>query len=154
MFPTHLGDYVKTVEGTALTTQAGDSLAAVTSSAIDRLGYEVALINLQGTVTNQQDTKDVQVTYTVQVLEATELGGSYTQYGSDQTVTLDVSTTGITDVTETIVNELNVNLRGAKRYIKIKITPSDTGNDSLVASDTTVTGSTVVLGGAETKPAS
>ena len=83
MFPTHLSDYVKVVEGNVLATQDGGSAAAVTGVAIDRLDFEVALINLQANFTNIQDDKDVQVTYTVQVHEADDSGGSYTQYGAD-----------------------------------------------------------------------
>lgn len=155
MFPTHLSDYVETVEGTVLTTQDGGSAAAVTGSEIDRLDYEVALVNLQASYTNAQDGKDVQVTYTIEVLESAESGGTFTQYGDDKTVTLDVSTTGVTDVTGTTVDELNVNLRGAKRYIKIKITPDDTtGTDNGATGDTDKFGTTVILGGAEIKPAS
>lgn len=153
MYPTHLEDYVKVVEGMAIQTQDGGSASAVTGSEIDASDYESCVLSVPTKYTNQQDTKDVTVSYTIEVLEATSSGGSYSTYKSLSGDDLNVVTTGVSDVSGSNTNEIGVNLRGAENYIKIKITPDDTaGTDNGSTGDTSYFGANVILGGAYTKP--
>lgn len=153
MFPTHIKDYVKLVEGLAITTQDGATTPAITGDVIDREGFESAVINVQMLLTNAQDTKSVTVEYAVQVQDCDTSGGTYANYGDAQTVNITAETTDTTDVTVTDVAKLGINLRGAKRYIKLVVTPDDTvGTDNGATGDTEIVGVTLNLAGADELP--
>jgi hypothetical protein len=136
-----------------LTTQDGASTSAITGVAIDRDGFQSAIMNLQALLTNAQSDKSISVTYSVQVKDSADSAGDYAEYGDAQTVTITAVTTGAADVTETKISKLGINLRGAKRYIKLVVTPDDTEGTVVAATgDTEVFGVNVVLAGADNKP--
>ena len=107
----------------SLTAGGAEDGVATLSQSIDRLGFDSAKISLiyQTTIPGVGTYKD-----TIVVSDSDTSGGSYTTYSTPLTAatTIDTGLTTITANADFQTNDYNVNLAGAKRYIKIATDPT------------------------------
>jgi hypothetical protein len=146
MIQTDVGRYVKSVLALApvqiTAGESGDGQAQ-NGVAIDRLGYlsAVAVVPVSATL-GQGNT----LTISAKVQDSADGSTGWADYGSG---TGNVVLTGGTGgSTETALLELNVNLAGARRYIRVVVT----GDLSASSTDTQRFGAVLILGGADVKP--
>lgn len=120
----------------ALHAQTVANAAAASGSAVDRKGYDGAVILCTVGATAGVPTT-ISCAFKVEECETTALGWS-----------------AITDATKTLTakdssGEINLNLSGTKRYIRLVVTGTHTGGSS----PTATCGGVVALGQAKTLPA-
>ena len=137
MFPQHLPDYIKVLNPISITTLDGGNEEEL-SDAIDRQDYFSGVLAFIGEVTAEDDGFEVDVI----VQESDTSDGTYTEHEKE---TYEFDSTG--DEFETI----DLDLKDAKRYIKIEIDGDTT--DGVDASNTIDVAAVLTLGGAVDKPA-
>ena len=138
MFPQHLPDNVKVINPISITT-LDDSNEEELSAAIDRQDYFSGVLAFIGEVTDE----DSGFTIDVIVQDSDASDGTYAEY---KKVSYTFDSTG--DEFETI----DLDLKAAKRYIKIEI-DGDTA-DGVDASNKVDVAAVLILGGAVDKPVS
>ena len=115
----------------------------LTSAAIDRMGYDSAVLAIPG-VAHLADTKTL--TFAVGILESDD-NSSWDAEAVLQAAT--IAYTGIgTHLPTGFCVELNITLKTRKRYFKITITPATNAGG-----DTATWAAAVILGGKESLPA-
>lgn len=133
-YPTDIGAQVKVVAGIPPTND--DGTAAINGAAIDRLGFQSAVLQVANGAAAGAPTS-----YTVDAKLQESADGS--------TGWTDISGAAITQITADNSDEyVDVNLAGAKRYIRVVATTAFVGGTS----PTVPVAATVVLDGAAEKP--
>lgn len=133
-YPTDIGAQVKVIAGIPPTND--DGTAAINGAAIDRLGFQSAVLQVANGVATGAPTS-----YTIDAKLQESADGS--------TGWTDISGAAITQITADNSDEyVDVNLAGAKRYIRVVATTAFVGGTS----PTVPVAATVVLDGAAEKP--
>ena len=133
MFPQHLGDYVENKLAITPESLAGDGSS--NTEDIDRQDFYSGVLAIATDTTLDAGSGTVDLVVTVQ--DAAEAGGSYADYDS--------ATFELTH-NEAEINELDLDLKGADRYLKVIVEPDG------VAADAIITAGTLALGGSVKKP--
>ena len=133
MFPQHLPDYVKTEIGIEAQTISGDDTVDVED--IDRQDFYSGVLALVTDTTLDAGTEeDLKGT----IEHSDEEGSGYEEYESE-TVTVTTA--------EDEINEIDLDLKAAKRYLKVEVAGQGAAADSIDIA------ATLTLGGAVDKPA-
>lgn len=134
MIQTDAGKYIKPVAG--FSPQASDGVAAIEGPAIDRTGFLSAVLHGRtGAVAGAPTAQ----TYDLKLQESADGSTGWT----------DIPGAAITQITTADAEaDVNVNLAGAKKYIRAVGTVTFTGGTT----PTLQVAATVILGGADVKP--
>ena len=133
MFPQHLGDYIGTEIGIEAQTISGDDTVDVED--IDRQDFYSGVLALVTNTTLDAGTGDEDLEVTIE--HSSEEGSGYEEYTSE-TVTVNH------DADE--INEIDLDLKAAKRYLKVEVAGQGAADDSIDIA------ATLTLGGAVEKP--
>jgi hypothetical protein len=138
MFPySDIGAFIKSVKMHVPVAVSGSS--AVNATGINRIGHaSLALIACTGAATGTPTS----FSFEVKVQDSAD-DSSYADYKPDGT---NVAATTITAVNT--LTELNVDLRGARKYVRVVVTPTFVGGTS----PTVLFSSAVALGGSQKLP--
>lgn len=133
--PTNIGDHVKMVSGQVPASRSsGTTEGANFTTGVDRTGYESVLIVAHvgaGTITSVD----------LKIRHCDTVGGTYADFQPDGTA----ASGAITQITaQNSIGTKNINLLGAKQFITLSLT---------LVSTNLLTSTELVLGGANTEPA-
>ena len=141
MFPQHLGDYIDNKLGVKVVT-LDNSNTDEEGAAIDRQDFYSGVATAVIEVTDLEAQNEIKLNLIVSDSDASD--GTFAEYDKTS-VTL--------DATGSSVLNLDLDLKAAKRYLKVKI-DGDTGDDSVDASNKADVAGILTLGGAVDKPVS
>ena len=133
MFPQHLPDYIKTEIGIEAQTISGDDTVDVED--IDRQDLYSGVLALVTSTTLDAGEGDEDLEVTIE--HSSEEGTGYEEYTSE-TITVNHGADEI--------NEIDLDLKAAKRYLKVQVVGQGAADDSIDIA------ATLTLGGAVDKP--